>query len=414
MNSSHKKSNNYNNNIYNFTNLESNNSTNSRQNLGNIIRFSNINFQKIYSKNYTKKSIISDISNSKQIINNYSHQNDNNNDNKNIIIDNKNLQKQIDIINNNQLESKFSKNENVLSDNKNRILKSRNVKIKCFICERYFNENKMFYPKCLVHSLCKKCLKNYYEDIFENNIFLLKCPDTNCNKEIDLNILKSIISNVHYEVFMNNQNLQKINNNIKKNFNNGKEIILKDTKITFNSKISYENMKLYTQKNVLDINSNEKIYMYKKNKDIFCYNCLQPTLFTKINGHFIKCLNCHYKICRYCFKEFDDFHMDIMTENHCKIYNRKDEYYSDNGSILCNFWIQLFFVFAIYYLMFAGIYFIISRFIESHIKFNNNILLKCCFSLFIFLISFTILLIICPFLIIIHPFFPAFLSSTDY
>ncbi len=52
----------------------------------------------------------------------------------------------------------------------------------------YFKENRIYYPKCLIHSLCKKCLKNYYEDIFENNVFSLKCPDTNCTKEIDLNI----------------------------------------------------------------------------------------------------------------------------------------------------------------------------------------------------------------------------------
>ena len=417
MSHTFKKSNNLPNNIYNVSNFEPNNSTKNQQNLGNVFKFKN-KFKKnhnISHNNIKNSHINSDICNSKNLINNYNNiQNDNISDNKNLITVNKCLKKQIDIIPNNNLEFRLSNDKNVLLDDIGGVLKINNQRTKCFICERYFKENRIYYPKCLIHSLCKKCLKNYYEDIFENNVFSLKCPDTNCTKEIDLNTLKNVLSNIHYEMFINNQNLQKLNNNRKNSYSIGKELYLKDTKIIFNSKVNNENIKFYTQKNVLDINSNEKIYMYKKNKDIYCNNCLKPTLFTKINGHFIKCLNCHYRICKYCFKKFDDFHMEIKCENHCKVYYRKDEYDFEERSIFFNLLIQLFFVFAIHYLMFAGIYFIIYRFCQSRVKCNNNKLAKCCFSILQFFISFTILLITCPFLIFIHPFFPSIVSFTDY
>ena len=43
------------------------------------------------------------------------------------------------------------------------------------------------------------------------------------------------------------------------------------------------NAKKYTEKHVLDINSNMNFFMYKKSKDIFCPKCLNPNLFSKTN-----------------------------------------------------------------------------------------------------------------------------------
>ena len=37
-----------------------------------------------------------------------------------------------------------------------------------------FYSEKIFFPNCKIHALCKKCIKNYYEDRFENNNFSLK------------------------------------------------------------------------------------------------------------------------------------------------------------------------------------------------------------------------------------------------
>ena len=438
-------------NIYNIKNLESNNTKKINSNLGNIIRFKNnfIKCETSLNNKIKKKGISSDFSNSikNNINNNSNNQNDNISENKKLIKI-KRTHKRFNSNLENKIESKNpinsiisnSNDKNILLEKKNRVLKpvlGLNKKIPCFICEKAYKKN-IFVPKCQIHYLCKKCLKSYYEDIFENNNFSLKCPDTNCDKEIDFNILKNIISNIHYEMFINNKKAHKINNNTNNNYNIAKELYLKDTKLIFNSKVNNENIKLYTQKHVLDINSNEKFYMYNKNKDIYCNNCLKPTLFTKPNGHFIKCLNCHYKTCKYCLKEFEDLHMDIKSENHCKVYYyrkkklhmdiksknhckvyyRKDDFYFDNQSKKIFFLLQLFFVIAMYYLMFAGLYLIIFRFLKDFFKLKKYNSSNCCFRLicycFIGFIPFIFLLIVCPFLIIIHPFFSIILSLTDY
>ena len=217
-------------------------------------------------------------------------------------------------------------------------------------------------------------------------------------------------------MFVNNQ--KKDNNkfnNISSNHNGGKELFLKDTKLFFNSKINNEYLNLYSQNHVLDINSNEKLYMYNKNKDIYCHRCFQPALFSKINGFFIKCLNCHNRICKYCLKEFNDEHMDIMSENHCKVYYRKDDFYWDNSLAKYKFFLQLFFVFAMYYLMFAGLFYIILGFLKNVIKISSHN--RCSFliiNFFLYFLSFIFVLICSPFLIIIYPFFPTIISIIDY
>ena len=155
--------------------------------------------------------------------------------------------------------------------------------------------------------------------------------------------------------------------------------------------------------------------MYNKNKDIFCQKCLNPTLFTKINGYFIKCLNCDYKLCKYCLREFSDYHMDIMSPNHCKVYYRRDDYYFDNPHIIIKYLLQLFFVFSMYYLTFAGIFYIVLGFSKKLIKISiHNKCLLLIFICFAYLFSFIVLLACSPFIIIIHPFFPSILSLVDY
>ena len=415
---------NNNNNIYKIINLESNNMKKINSNLGNFVKLKN-NFIKnktTLNDRIKKKVISSDFTNS--INNNITsnNQNDNISEIRKLIIiktTNKKLNYNAEnkTENKNAINSIFSNSndKNNLLEKKDSVVKSeldKNKKLKCFICENINKEKNIFVPKCQIHFLCKRCLKSYYEDIFENNIFSLKCPDTNCDKEIDFNILKNIINGIHYEMFINNKKETQTNNN------NEKELYLNDTKLIFNSKVNNENIKLYTQKHVLDINSNKKFYMYNKNKDIYCSNCLKPTLFTKINGYFIKCLNCHYRICKYCLKEFEDLHMDIMSEKHCKIYYRRDNINYENRTKIINFLIQLFFVIAMYYLMFAYVYFMIFRFLKDILKLKKYNSANCCFRLtcycFICFISFIFLLIACPFLIIIHPFIPTILSLSDY
>ena len=389
-------------------------------NNGNRIKFKN-NFINNYNNNNAN-----DISSSiKTNVNNIYNENVNDNisENKKLIIIKKSKKfkkpsfleqnNNIEIYNNkqknNNIPSKFSHKDNLIEKNNIPQIINENKRMKCFICEKIFKINKIFSPKCQIHNICIKCIKSYYEEKFENNNFSLKCPDANCNQEFDFNILKDIISLNHFEMFLNNPQEEDKIKTVKNNnyINNTKEMFLKDSKILFNSKMNNENIKIYSQKHVLDINSNEKFFMYKKNKDLYCYKCLKPTLFTKINGYFIKCLNCHFKICKYCLKEFKDFHMDLLTKDHCKVYYRKEdlylEYYFQKKKKIILYLTQLFYVIAMYYLMFAGVYFLVYTFLKKPIRLT---FLRLIYYSFISLISFLILIICSPFLIIFYPFLP--------
>ena len=427
-------------NIYEINNLEVNKSKINNNNNNDIVtnqaKFKN-NFIKIKNPlNEKIKSNNSEISNSiKNHMNNIynENQNDNISENKKLIIIKKTGKPKSSYFENNKnneikikeeikkIDTRESNSKNLLNSENNRIISRliiENRRISCFLCEKFFKPNRIFVPYCKIHYMCRKCIKSYYEDIFENNNFSLKCPDLNCNKEIDFELLKKIISQTHCDMFQNKGKKEKNENKENNDSNIKKEIFLKDTKILFNSKVSEEKIKLYTQKHVLDINSNEKFYMYNKNKDIFCNKCLKPALFTKINGFFIKCLNCHNRICKYCLKEFEDFHMDIMHENHCKVYYRKDDdaYNFENSSKIIKFLTQLIFVLAMYYLLFAGIYYNVFKFLKYLFKFNDY---KNCFLKFVMnylskFICFFCIIICSPFIILIYPFFPAIIAFTDY
>jgi hypothetical protein len=325
----------------------------------------------------------------------------------NINSNNKNEKKKFE---NKMMNSKIFNSKNILIENENRILKpiiEYKKKIACFLCEKVFNSEKIFFPNCKIHALCKKCIKNYYEDRFENNNFSLKCPDTNCNEKIDFDIIKNIINFIYYELFLENQKEENSGNDL------GKDLCIN------NSKSKVEHLKPYFQKHFLEINSNENFFLYNKNKDIYCNKCLKPTLFTKINGYFIKCLNCHQKICKYCLKEFNDVHMDIMNENHCKVYYRRVKFLSNKKfDFIMDYCLQLLFVLTMYYLTIVCIYFIIFQLLKKKLKFDSNKnqkhFIRLIIYIFIQFFSIALFLVCFPFILIIYPFFPALLILTDY
>ena len=322
---------------------------------------------------------------------------------------NSNNKNEVKIFENKMMNSKIFNSKNLLIENENRFLKpiiEYKKKITCFLCEKVFNADKIFFPNCKIHALCKKCIKNYYEDKFENNNFSLKCPDENCNEKIDFDIIKIIINNIHYELYIKNQ---KEDN---KSYL-GKELCINK------SQSKLEPLKPYFQKHFLDINSNTNFYLYNKNKEIYCNKCLNPTLFTKINGYFIKCLNCHHKICKYCLKEFNDFHMDIMNENHCKVYYRRGKYLSNKKSnFIANYFLQLLFVITMYYLTIVCAYFIIIQFLKRKLKFvsnrNQKSIIRVITYIFIQVFSIVLFFFCFPLILIIYPFFPALILLTDY
>ena len=266
---------------------------------------------------------------------------------------------------------------------------------KCQICEKTNSIQKFFFSSCKMHKICRKCIKNYYEDIIEQGERNLKCPIYKCKNTINIILLKKIISEQHYNLL------------------NGKpNVFSQTTNIHLQSKYDFyeekEKLKLYTQRHVLDINSNENFFMFNKFKNIYCPKCNEPALFTKIKGHFIKCLNCYHRICKYCLKDYDEKHMDIAFEEHCKVYFRNDNNFIKKNNVFILFFIQLFFISASYYFCFYG----------GFLYINNAV--KCIFSVkkdsnpfiwvIIYFISFILFICAVPVILISLPYFPIFTS----
>ena len=156
--------------------------------------------------------------------------------------------------------------------------------------------------------------------------------------------------------------------------------------------------------------------MFKKSNNIFCPNCLSPELFTKTNNQFMKCLNCCYKVCKYCLRDYNIGHLDIKKPNHCKVYfRREDEIYKKPNCVM-TFLREVGFIICIFLLSILGI------FINSYVFFQNKFLAKnnnnCLYyskKVLIIFTSILIFVIICPlFIVIFFPFFPIINSIFDY
>ena len=301
-------------------------------------------------------------------------------------------------ISNNKTQTKLM---NIISNKEEKLSQTSSIsmtffQLNCFICEKKSFVTKFYCAECKTHFLCRRCLKNYYEDYLENkrNNNILFCPSTKCGKKINYEIIKPIISETHQQMF----ELSKNNNISNKDLN---YINLK-----LGSEENDNNLKKYTDKHVVDINSNKNFFMFKKSKEIFCPKCLNPTLFSKTNNHFIKCLNCNYKICKYCLKEFTEIHLDIKVEGYCKVYFRRKNEMNKKINNIKLYLINLFFVIVMYLFTFFGAYlffltiFKILFFLDNK-KINFIYYIKktfiMIFTISFFIISFPIIVVCCPF-----------------
>ena len=328
--------------------------------------------------------------------------------NSNSILDEKEEEEKKD--KNNKMETiknefnKENKLNNINNLKQNHILQARTKRNEiiyklCSICDHAFPISKLFVAECNKHFLCRKCSKNYYEDIIEDGNKEMLCPFIKCREPVDLLDLKRIISNNHFDILIN------------------KKVNLEDTQNKYyltkiKTNIDNENVKLYTKKHVIDINSNKSLYNSYNAKNIYCPNCFHESLFSKTNTYFFKCLYCECKRCKYCMKEYDDRHFDSTSNTHCKIYYRFDDDGKKSPNILYIFLLQLFFVFASYYLCFAGIFLLVKKkfFCIFQADVKKNIILYI-FAYFFTIICFVIFI---PFIVIIYPYFPSIMALSDY
>ena len=278
----------------------------------------------------------------------------------------------------------------------------------CFICEKPFYLNKLLCADCGLHFLCRKCLKNYYEDYIESqNAIILKCPCSKCDKKINYEIIRNIISEGHQHMYES-----KIKSNENKYSNN--DMIFNS--INYNSKNNENSIKMYSEKHVLDVNSNMTFFMFKKSKDIFCPKCLNPNLFSKTGNHFIKCLNCNNKICKYCLKEYTSMHLNLRLEGYCKVYFRRESENPEDKNYVLIFLLQLLFVIAMYLFVYSGAYLFFYNTLKEKWKLNDKAK-NCVFYLkkiIIFIISIILVAICFPIFIVFYPFFPSIIALFDY
>ena len=323
--------------------------------------------------------------------------------NNNIIVNNliseKNNDKKSELskINNNLILQEKENNINIIG--KNKIIESG---IHCYICERMYYFPNIYFAKCNIHFFCKNCLRAYYHDLVENGIKRMKCPIYKCKFDIDNIYSKQILDNHCYQILFNNENEEEKKTNmgdipmpIMLHFKN-KQIIRDE---------------LYYKQNVIDINSNLDLYYIRKTKDEYCPKCNEHCIFRKTNTFFYKCLNCGFKICKYCNKEFTNFHLDLNDNNHCKVYYRKKKNFI-SSNIFFNFFFQMLYTVGMFLIFIFFCFFLINKFFliifGVHEKKENY--LRFIFSL---IFSILIYLIIIPFLIILIPFFPNIIALTD-
>ena len=300
-------------------------------------------------------------------------------------------------LNNNKIKNETDDNN---KNQKNRSLNSINIHMMpniynmCFLCEHNFPTQRLFSSECNQHFLCKKCAKYFYEEIIENGNKELVCPLIKCRKPVDIEKLRDIINEEHFNIITNN--------NIEKNQN-----YLLFSK--FKTDTVPENMELYSEKHVLDINTNKKFFNFNNNniKETYCSNCNKYTLFPKSNSHFFKCLYCESKKCRYCSKNFTKEHFELNSPNHCKVYYRTD---IEPKKMKCIFYFltEVFFIFASFFLCFVGAFLLIKTkfYIAFNLKENKN------FIKYFFLYLFTIIcfVIVIPFIYIFFPVFPSVIA----
>ena len=330
---------------------------------------------------------------------------------KNDNIDKNNLKTEERQLVQNDEENKKDSPLNSQSDDKNSIenkifkfdkktVESENY-FNCSICEYSYLESAMFIPDCNVHYLCKKCTKNYYEELIDDGFKELFCPFLQCKKGVNLNKLKSFISQNHFSRFQSYKTYLK----------NSEENKLIYSRLKTN--INKENVEFYSRKHVIDINTNKNFYNYKGSKDSFCPFCNEETLFKLTNNHFYKCLNCLSKVCKYCFKEFNSKHIDYNYPGRCKVYFRCDDLNDNKQNKFCLFLKQLLFVIVIYYLTFAGLFLLFRNkfFIFFDVSKKNLFPFK---YILCYFFSILIFIIAIPFIVIIYPYFPSIITLFDY
>lgn len=316
---------------------------------------------------------------------------------------NKNISIKIKVKNNSIQDNKNSiKNSNNNNNNKPQtILGENTVYEKCFLCERTYLKSTLFSAECNKHFFCQSCFGSYYKGLLNNGVANLKCPITKCNYKITKNTLKIILDETDYDHFIS---LLPINENEKSN------------EVRNNLVIKEFDDEIYNNKHVIDvINSSDEFYNFLQNKNVNCPKCKKHTLFYKSNAYFYKCVNCCYKICVYCFKEYTPTHMFRNENDYCRVYYRSKNF-GNKRKKFTQYFLELFLVIVMYYFCFYASFLFIIKLNKKLflLRKDDNFCGKIVKYLFVSLFSLVFFIIIIPFIVVCYPYFPIISSLLDY
>jgi hypothetical protein len=285
----------------------------------------------------------------------------------------------------------------------------------CFICDQFYLKEKSFTAEECDHTFCHKCGKAYYEEKIEQGDLHFKCPVFKCMKHVKIDTIRFLVSEKHFAASKDDIDSNFPNNPDNVNTNSIKNKIIRH-KQSMNNFINVDSIKLYSQKHVLDINTNESFFIFNKAKEQFCIKCSEPALYGKNGKYIVKCLNCYHVICKFCMKPFSNDHFDITAFNYCKVYFRRrlrKISLTQEKSACKSLMFMLLFLFVSYFMIVFGAFKLISVLFQRMLCLGKKSR-KC--LVFKNLIYYFLLIIFCMITfclsILIIPFLPSFLSLT--
>lgn len=299
---------------------------------------------------------------------------------------NKNLKEKED-----QKEKIKDQNQNNDEDNK---IKNDNKYGTCYSCERAYKKELLFCSECKIHYFCKSCLNLHYARLFENEIPNLECPVYTCHYNIDIDQFKNVINENNFKALFRNKTNKK-----NKRYNL--------------TKILKKNTSNNIKNSIIEINSKDQLIRSIKDKKNYCPKC--NFLIYETNSHFYKCLYCNYKKCKYCLKEYTRTHLISNEKDYCKVYCRTKK--DDNTNYVKQYFRQLIFVLAIFFLCILGSFILPFNFFKHLFKVenkkikNNYLFIKIFFS---YIFSIIIMITIIPIIILLFPYFPSFVAFLDF
>lgn len=271
---------------------------------------------------------------------------------------------------------------------------------KCILCNRIYPLKMIITTGQCSHLYCQKCIKQLFKqqiyNIDNNAINSFKCPIAGCSEYFQNTTITSILPSIYSTLVTGKGENNKVFMD--------EVLTIKAKRNLYNKKKSLQ----YNQYNVIDINSNRKLFSFIKNNEKACPFCSDRRTFNKKATDYYICLNCLKKYCKYCKQNYNEYHFDQLTnKNHCRIYFRKAKRVNKNSkwSSLRKYGIVLGALIMSYFIIHIGFVLSINRLLQCD---NSNNCLRKLYRIMAVIMIGIIYLIAFPLFIIILPYYPLF------